>query len=455
MDIWRILYNYIFLPLGMVGFRLVALFNAKVADTLAGRATTFPKVEEYLASGGRTGGIWYHAASMGEFLQASTLIKAIKTSNPGKPVYLSFSSPSVEKTATRFKHADLAFYLPHDTRKNMQRLHDLLKPRLVIFSKFDIWPNMVNIAVQNGISAAVTAATLSPDSGRISWPASSFHRSFYTKLSLVCAISEEDRLSYIRLGVPDKRCMVTGDTRFDQTFTLANTVGDSSPILKPFDNWGNGFKMICGSTWPADEKHLLPAIARLAGLHPGLKFVIVPHEPTGEHLDPLARFCDYNELEYEMYSTLVGMKSGEKFSGTAGDTQINPDARVVIVDALGVLASIYRIGAIAYVGGSFSTGVHNVMEPACFSLPVLFGPHHLNSYEARLMIACRGAFPVSNEQDICQVVERLLHDPVNLEMSGREARKLIEENLGATARTMSALHGAYPNIVEYEGENGN
>ena len=455
MDIWRILYNYIALPLGIAGSKLVAIFNAKVANTLAGRATTFSKVEEYLNGNGITGGIWYHAASMGEFLQASTLIKAIKASNPGTPVYLSFSSPSVEKTATRFKYADLAFYLPHDTRKNMQHLHDLLKPSLIIFSKFDIWPNMVNVAVSNGIPVVVTAATLSPDSGRIKWPACSFHRSFYTKLSLVCAISEEDRLSYIRLGVPDKCCIVTGDTRFDQTFALAETVSDSSSILKPFDNWGDGFKMICGSTWPADEKHLLPAIARLAENHHELKFVLVPHEPTEEHLDPLTRFCDYHKLEYEMYSTLVGMKSGDKFSGVVNTTEINPNARVVIVDALGVLASIYRIGDIAYVGGSFSTGVHNVMEPACFSMPVLFGPHHLNSYEARLMIACRGAFPVSNEQDICQVIERLIHDPVNLEVSGQEARKLIEENLGATAGTMAALNKAYPNIVEYEGEKSN
>ncbi|MBN2290342.1 MAG: hypothetical protein JXQ83_13490, partial [Candidatus Glassbacteria bacterium] len=338
-----------------------------------------------------------------------------------------------------------AFYLPEDTAANVSRLLELLRPALIIFSKFDIWPNLVWMAHEAGVPVAATAATLSPGSGRLRWPAASFHRSFYRTLSLVCAISPEDAVSYRKLGVDLKNCLVTGDTRFDQTYERARRISETDPRIAPFKGWSTGVRMVCGSIWPADQEHLLPAIASLAENHPGLKFILVPHEISGRHLDELSAFLDSRSLPYRLYSALV---PADSLPGDGPGARVDESTRAVIVDRVGVLAPVYRAADIAYVGGSFSTGVHNVMEPACFGLPVIFGPRHLNSFEARLMIGRRGAFPVSDSREIIRVVERLIEDQSGRKAHGEAARAVVAENLGAVERTLAALAGRFPAVIK-------
>ena len=260
MNLWRVAYNIAILPAGRAAVRLAALRNPKVADALAGRRYTFTQMENNLSkqsgSKSESKGIWFHASSVGEYLQAVPLIKRLKAAQSERPIYLSFSSPSVEKPARSFKEADLAFYLPEDTPANVSHLLDLLKPGLLIFSKFDIWPNLVWLANETGVPVAVTAATLSPDSGRLRQPAGSFHRGFYKDLSLVCAISEEDAASYQKLGVNSSNCLVTGDTRFDQTFERASGIDDKHPGVAAFNGWKTGVRLVCGSIWPADPQRV-------------------------------------------------------------------------------------------------------------------------------------------------------------------------------------------------------
>lgn len=445
MELWRLAYNAVGLPVGRAGARLAAPGKPKIAKALDGRKRSFAEIESYLASlpgaCARPAGIWFHASSVGEFLQALPLMRRLKAVGEDRQIYLSFFSPSVERSARSFEAADVAFFLPEDTRANVLRLLGLLKPALLVFSKFDIWPNLAWLSDEAGVPVAVTAATLSPDSGRLRWPSRSFHRSFYRALSLVCAISEEDAASYRRLGVSGENCLVTGDTRFDQTFERAAGIDAADPRITPFKGWKTGIRMVCGSIWPADQEHLLPAIASLAKSHPSLRFILVPHELTDRHLEDLTTFLDEHSLSYELFSALAHPASG---SSTEPGTTVNETTRVVIVDRMGVLAAIYRAADIAYVGGSFSTGVHNVMEPACFSLPVIFGPCHLNSYEARLMIERRGAFPVSSSSDILRVVERLLADESARKEHGEAARAVVTENLGAVSRTLAALAARFP-----------
>ncbi|HUU27754.1 MAG TPA: glycosyltransferase N-terminal domain-containing protein [archaeon] len=448
MELWQLAYNWIALPLARAGARAFAPFKPKVSRGLAGRKKSFAEIGSYLARqpGNKApgGGILFHASSVGEFLQALPLAEELKAVQENCPLYLSFFSPSVEERARAFRFADLAFYLPEDTRAGMQRLIRLLDPTLVVISKFDIWPNLLCAASEAGVPVAVIAATLSPDSGRLRGVSAAFHRSFYGKLSLVCAISKEDARNYTRLGVRSENCVVTGDTRFDQTFRRASKVaGDDSSVL-PFRGWDGLVRLACGSIWPADEEHILPALAELAKTRQNLRFILAPHEPSAGHIGNLTSFLDSQSLSCGLYSELAG---GLARDGKTGPTEVPRQTRAVIVDRVGVLAAVYRAADLVYVGGSFSTGVHNVMEPACFGLPVLFGPRYLNSYEARLMVQREGAFPVSSARELVERAERLIDDETQRRNAGEAARAVVTENLGATGRTLAALAERFPQAI--------
>lgn len=447
MNLWEISYNCFGLPATRLGARLIAPFNRKVALGLAGRRKTFPEIENYCArfpeKRAPEKGILFHATSVGEYLQALPLLEELKAMDQGRPLYLSFFSPSVEKQARSCRFVDIAFYLPEDTRANMQKLIERLAPALVVVSKFDIWPNLIAAASEKGIPLAVTAATLSPDSGRLKGPAAAFHKSFYDKLSLVCAISAGDAANYARLGVKEENCLVTGDTRFDQTFRRASKVSPDDPLVLPFAGWKDTVRLACGSIWPADEEHLLPALSGLAHKYDNFRFILVPHEPSRKHIDSLSHFLARQGLSCELYSSL----SGPAESGREGFREVGGETRAVIVDRMGVLAAVYRASDLVYVGGSFSTGVHNVMEPACFGIPVFFGPRHLNSYEARLMAERGGAFPVSESRECYEKISCLIEDQEKRRQAGEKAREVVVGNLGATGRTIAALAARFPRVI--------
>lgn len=445
MNLWDLAYNLAGLPLARASSRLAAGLRPKVARGLNGRKRSFAEIENYLSATGHgpppTGGILFHASSVGEYLQALPLIRELKAANKERSLYLSFFSPSVEKRARACPLADLVFYLPEDTRANITRLLGLLKPTLIVISKFDIWPNLVTQAEQAGIPVAVIAATLSPDSGRLRGLSGRFHRSFYPGLSLVCAIAEADAKNFIRLGVKAENCIVTGDTRFDQTWQRASEVAEDDPLVLAFSGWKSHFRFACGSIWPTDLKHLLPALAQLCNRHEHLRLILAPHEPTQAHVKSLVSFLEDNNLSFELYSALKGSGDRGKTSPVASST------RAVIVDTIGVLAAVYRAADAVYVGGSFGRGVHNVMEPACFGLPVIFGPRHLNSYEALLMIQRGGAFPVEKGADMVKIAGRFLRDKSYLHQAGQSARAVVTENLGATGRTLEALSGRFSGVI--------
>ncbi len=445
MNIWQTAYNCLALPPARAISRIVAPWQPKLQTGLSGRKASFSRIESFLAKdegNQASGGILIHASSVGEYLQAAPLMQRIRQADSSIPLYLSYFSPSVEKRATSCDLANLSFYLPEDTRANMRRLLDALAPRLIVVSKFDIWPNLVWEAARRGIPVAVTAATLSPDSGRLRGLAGSFHRSFYSLISRVCAISREDADNFIRLGVAPERCAVTGDTRFDQTWERATAVEQNDPLVAPFHGWSDGVIFAAGSIWPADQQRLLPALGKLCERFGNLRLILAPHEPSSEHMRQLTDFCDRAGLKWELYSSF-----NSPTADTSAHRQVAPNTRAVIVDTLGALAAVYRAAEVAYIGGSFSSGVHNTMEPACFGLPLVFGPRHLNSYEARLMIKGGGAFSADTAESMEERLAKLIGDESFRKECGECARRVVQTNLGATDRTVRALTDFFAGIV--------
>jgi 3-deoxy-D-manno-octulosonic-acid transferase len=384
-----------------------AAFSPKLKEGLAGREGIW----ERLGAGAAAvkGGVWFHVTSVGEYEQARPVIAAIKALPQAPPVMVTHFSPSGYAFAARRPCADLHEYLPLDTPANMGRLVNLWRPRLLVFVKFDLWPNQVLAADQAGVPVFLLAGSLQPRSARLHPVARGMYRDLFDRFAHLGVCTPEDRrrfLADLRVSCP---VTVTGDTRVEQVILRYEAAQDGATAAR-LKGLG-GRIMVLGSTWPPDEKLWLPVLPRLLAEFPDLKVVLTPHEPQEPRLQGLERELDRRQTGHLRLSRLMGQ---------APDAAV--PARVILTDSIGQLAEIYRSGHLAYVGGSFTTGVHNTMEPAVASMPVLFGPVIQNAEEAGLLVRRQAGWVVEKPE---QALDR--------------ARQVVLDQRGATARSMEVL----------------
>jgi len=359
---------------------------------------------------------WFHAPSVGEGHQARAVIEAFRALRPDAQVAYTFFSPSAEAFA-RAVPADFADYLPLDAAGEVRRALDALRPDVLAFSKYDVWPVLTREAKARGVRLLLLSATLPAAAGRLRAPSRALLGPAYARLDAVAAISEEDAERFGRLGVPPERRSVMGDARFDQVWARARAADRASPLLAPFGGFA-GTTLVAGSTWPEDERHLLPAVAALRKSGSALRLILVPHEPTEVHLAASERRLD-----------ALGLAHARLSSPDA------PSADVVLVDRVGALGELYALADLAYVGGGFgSAGLHSVLEPAAFGVPVIFGPRHSNAREAAELVAAGGAF----ETATAEALERTLGGLADIYevriAAGAKARGYVEARVGAAAR---------------------
>ncbi|MFL5385499.1 MAG: 3-deoxy-D-manno-octulosonic acid transferase [Longimicrobiaceae bacterium] len=365
---------------------------------------------------------WFHAPSVGEGHQARAVIEAFRALRPDAQVVYTFFSPSAEAFA-RTVPADFADYLPLDAPGEVRRALDALRPQVIAFSKYDVWPVLTREAKARGVRLLLLSATLPAAAGRLRAPSRALLGPAYARLDAVAAIAAEDAERFGRLGVPPERRSVMGDARFDQVWARAKAVDRTSPLLAPFGGF-EGTTLVAGSTWPEDERHLLPAAASLRRSGGALRLILVPHEPTPAHLAAAEKRMDALGLSHARLSSTDA-----------------PSAGVVLVDRVGVLGELYALADVAYVGGGFGTaGLHSVLEPAAFGVPVLFGPRHANAREAAELVAAGGAFEVSGE-----TIERTLAGLTDIyevrRGAGAKALTFVETRLGAAARGAELVAG--------------
>jgi 3-deoxy-D-manno-octulosonic-acid transferase len=360
---------------------------------------------------------WFHAPSVGEGHQARAVIGAFRALRPDAQVAYTFFSPSAEAFA-RALPADFADYLPLDAPGDVRRALDALRPDVLAFSKYDVWPVLTREAKARRVRLLLLSATLPASSGRLRGPSRALLGPAYARLDAVAAISAEDAERFGRLGVPEERRSVMGDARFDQVWARAQAVDRASPLLAPFAGF-EGTTLVAGSTWPEDERHLLPAFAALRKGGRAARLVLVPHEPTEAHLAAAERRMDALGLAHARLSSI--------------DASSLPD--IVLVDRVGVLGDLYALADVAYVGGGFgAAGLHSVLEPAAFGAPVLFGPRHANAREAAELVAARGAFEVATPGDAERILAGLADVYEMRRRAGRIARAYVEARLGAAER---------------------
>ncbi len=401
----RFVYNLSIYLLAAI-YATAALLNAKAKLFVSGRRNLFNRINDQLKNN-KAPLIWVHSASLGEFEQGRPIIEALKTKFPQHKILLTFFSPSGYENKKNYEHADYIFYLPWDTPSNAKRFVAIAQPVLAIFIKYEFWYNYSQALKNKSVPLISASCILRPDQAFFKWYGGIFRKTlqnfhyFFTQ-----NVETQELLNRLQL-----RSTVAGDTRFDRVHQITQS-GAEIDIASKFKNQEK--VMVAGSCWKDDMDVLSPFIN---DHHHQLKFIIAPHEISES-------FIAY--IEKTISARCV------RYSRAPENVQ---DYDVLIIDNIGLLSRLYRYGEYAFVGGAFGDGLHNILEAACYGLPIFFGNKNYKKFqEATDLIMRGGAFEVSGYTELRQKYESLNNRPENFLLACEVTRAYVDENLGATKK---------------------
>lgn len=416
-------YNYIVIPFMYVAFNIGYFFNIKIKKGIAGRKGLFKNVKTSLTEfADADPRFWIHCSSMGEFEQAKPLIKKLKNKFPGGFIIVSLFSPSALDYIKNYTEADYICYIPFDSRKNARRFISIIKPDAALMVRHDMWPNHLFELKRSGVPAILINSTIHRNKGYnifyLLW-----ERFLYHNFEAIFTISEETKEYFIKYDITEGFVENIGDTRYDQVVRRA---AESEGIVAPLRKLVYNRKVfVAGSTWPTDERVIIEAAAKLKSRNIDMWLILVPHEPDHESIQQIEIELNKRQLSCCRFSELGNSGSDKK--------------DVLIVDKIGILASIYAVSDLSFVGGAFGPGIHNVLEPAAQGKIVVFGPKHHNSFEA-IQLKKRGVgFEVIDSEDLYSLMLNILADPANLLKLGNMARQVVNENIGVADRIVVYL----------------
>ena len=407
-----------------VGIHIVALFHAKLRRAVLGRYRIYRDLRQWQHSVNRHPVMVVHCASMGEFEHIKPFLLEFKKKRPDYRVLVLFFSPSGYENVRSFPAVDLFLYAPFDWILPVWRFIRKVKPSLWVVAKHDVWPNQVWIARCHNIPVFLINASLHQQSSRLLRYTLPFHQSVYGDFTRILTISENDRHHFLKLTEAEK-ILVVGDTKYDQVLYRRDESLEKK-FIDPALIAGR-WVLVAGSTWPEDQQHLVPAVKSLIERYPEFLTIFCPHEPTPSHLDQLQK--SLQPMETVLLSRI------NEYSGEP----------IIIVDRVGVLANLYSLGKVGYVGGSFRQNIHNALEPAVYGIPVLFGPVNQNSHAAQLLKAEGGAVEVHSADEIEHVLEKFIQNDIYRRETGQKAYQVVEKNCGATRRTIDIILGTAEN----------
>ncbi len=415
-----IFYNALLVPLMWILFRLGGLFNKKIRLGINGRKYSSGELRSSLNQLKGSKRLWFHASSLGEFEQAKPIIAEIKTLHPHIDIVATFFSPSGFENSKHYPLVDVISYIPFDSYFGVRRFLDTVQPQVAIMVRYDIWPNMIYALKEKNIPIVIANATMRSDSVRKAMLLKSFHRNLYDCFHLILTVSDADALSFREFNTSKPVIKAIGDTRFDQVLKRSN---DARQRIILSENVTSGKKIfIVGQSWAEDDDIVIPALLKLQHYDRDVLTLIVPHEPTIEHLEALE-------------SKLEGRCQTIRFS----ELNIFNNEPIILVDSIGVLVALYQYADVVYVGGSFRQGVHNILEPAIFGLPVLYGPKHTNSQEAVELIRRGGGFVVRDSKALFRMLRKLFSDSTARSAAGAVSESFVREHSGATKRFLQFL----------------
>jgi 3-deoxy-D-manno-octulosonic-acid transferase len=405
----KILYNigiFIFTVLTY----LISPFNSKARLLVTGRKKWAEKIEEKIKQEDRT--VWIHCASLGEFEQGRPVIEVIKNADPGIKIVLTFFSSSGYEIRKNYQNADCISYLPADTPGNALKFISLIHPEYVVFVKYEFWNNYITELFRNKIPLYLVSGIFRPDQHFFKWYGS-FFRAMLGKFEKIFVQDQRsfDLLSNIGL----KKILLTGDTRFDRVIQITGTARDI-PILEQFR--GNEKLFLAGSSWKQDEEIITQYINKFPNK---MKWVFAPHEIDEQNITRLGKLINVQYVRFSEYNEDAA------------------DARVLIIDNIGMLSSAYKYAYIAAIGGGFGKGIHNILEPACWGIPVIFGPNHKKFREAIDLVNEKGAMTFDSFGIFSGIVDKLLTDEPFYLKSAKAASFYVSKNIGATGKILQVI----------------
>jgi 3-deoxy-D-manno-octulosonic-acid transferase len=385
---------------------IASVFNPKASLWIKGRMGWRVKIRNWNPEGKKV--IWFHAASLGEFEQGRPLIDKIRENHPDCRILLTFYSPSGFEIRKNYPGADLVMYLPLDTSYNARLFVSVVNPIATIFIKYEFWHFYLKELHQSNHLVYLISAIFRPDQAFFKWYGAWFRKNL---LFIDFFFVQDKDSAHLLRQAALTNCKISGDTRFDRVKALADGAKDIE-IARLFSS--GHMCLVAGSTWPEDEELLTRFINES---DPSLRFIIAPHEITATHIHQLTSRLTRAFVLYSQASTRAGFN----------------EKQVLIIDNIGMLSSLYRYGRIAYIGGGFGKGIHNILEAAAFGIPVIFGPNFGKFREARELLGLGGAFNIQSYEDLHKILYELGNNPEKYKSSALTAGTYVRENTGATS----------------------
>ncbi|SKB98171.1 3-deoxy-D-manno-octulosonic-acid transferase [Dyadobacter psychrophilus] len=396
--------------------RIAALFNHKVKLGVAGRDGLLDEMEsgfQKLANGRSVA--WFHAASLGEFEQGRPVIEAYKTQFPDHFILLTFFSPSGYEVRKNYTGADYICYLPWDTASNARRFVKIVQPKIAFFIKYEFWYNYLVELKKNGSHIVSFSTIFRPDQIFFKKRGGFFRK----MLSLFDHIFVQNQQSLTLLhGIGVQHCILAGDTRFDRVSAIALHVKDLPEVVNFRDN---KLCLVVGSAWEADMQVLIPVLNHFRG---SLKAIVAPHEIHKEEIAKWRQGLDGKTLLYSEISDNVNSR----------------ECDYLVIDNIGMLSSLYQYGDMAYIGGSFGSGLHNILEAATFGIPITFGNKRYHKFqEAVDLIERKGAVAVMDKAELIAVVDQWIKSSELRNEAGNVNKNYIAEGVGSTELILSEV----------------
>ncbi len=386
--------------------RLAAFFNHKKAKQ---RVKGVKNALEVIENTNLSDSIWFHCASLGEFEQGRPVIEKVKSLYPNQKIVITFFSPSGYEIRKDYPNADLILYLPDDKPANVQQFFLHLQPKQIYFIKYEFWYNYISYAQQKNVPVYLISGIFRRNQYFFKWYGQ-FFRNILKNIQLYFV--QDNASAQLVKQYFNAPALVSGDTRFDRVsaiveqnkrFSIIEDFKDSKPLI------------LVGSSWKADEDVILNTLIRLTK-EKDIKVIIAPHEIDQPRITSLLKAIPTDVITYSKATENADLK---KYN-------------FLIINNIGILSHLYKYADIAYIGGGFGKGIHNILEAATFGMPIIFGTNYLKFREARELIALQSAFSIQNTQDFEKIIERLIESDAERLALAKKSAQYVKENQGAT-----------------------
>ncbi len=403
------MYN-VFIYLYLLGVAIFSRFNEKVRKMWRGEREAFSILKEKVDPKAKY--VWFHAASLGEFEQGRPLMEQLRREHPEYKILLTFFSPSGYEVRKNYEGADIITYLPIDTITNARRFLRLVRPVTAFFIKYEFWYNYLHILKHRNVPVYSVSSIFRPDQIFFKWYGRQYGRVLkcFTHFFVQNEISKE---LLAKIGIANTT--IVGDTRFDRVLQIKETA-KQLPVVEAFKQDYKVF--VAGSSWPPDEEIFI----KYFNEHTEWKLIIAPHVIGEDHLQQIEKL-------------LSGRKIARYKDSAEADVK---DAEVLIINCYGLLSSIYHYGDVAYVGGGFGVGIHNLLEAAVWDVPVFFGPNNQKFQEAQALKKI-GGFEIHGYEEFARMMDRFAAEPDFLKEQGAKAGHFVKGQAGATQKVLAAV----------------